>query len=87
LDYGLTILLVILNIGGAVALFQLRRIAVPLFCGALALNIVMMIWHSLSKGWLAAMGDSATLGAFVGLGILSVICLYARGLALRGALT
>ncbi len=86
LDLMLSILLCLANFIGAVCLFLLRRPAFYLLTGAWLLGILMMIWHSLSKGWIAAMGALGTVGTFIGLGISAVICLYNWRLLKNGVL-
>src|SRR5262245_66570970 len=54
LDYTVTILALLLNVGGAVALLLLRGAAAYLFTAALLLNIASVALHALTKGLVAA---------------------------------
>jgi hypothetical protein len=44
LDYALTILLGVLGIIGVIMLFQLKRVALPIFLVTLALNGTYSLW-------------------------------------------
>jgi len=87
LDYGLTILVGLANLIGAIALFFLRKIALHLFASALTVNFLMLIWHALNKGWVAAISGPGLVGAFIGWGVLLAVCAYAWKLTKSGVLT
>jgi hypothetical protein len=87
LDYTVTILALLLNVGGTVALLLLRRAAPYLFSAALLLNIVSVALHALMKGLVAALGAGGPIGLILGYGISVLVCLYAWRLYARGALT
>jgi hypothetical protein len=85
-DYAATLIIGACNFIGAIALFLLRRIAVPLFATALALTLVMTIWQSATKGWVEAMSGPGLVGALVGYALLIVVCIYAWHLSRKGVL-
>lgn len=86
-DYGITILMVIANMAGAVALLFLRKIAFYLFITALSANLLLTAWHTVTKGWVEAIGVAGFLGAFIGLALLIAVCVYSGELIQRGVLT
>lgn len=86
-DHGLTILLGLTNLGGAVALLLLRRAALYLFVGAFVLDTVMTIWHTLTKGWVAAIGGAGLVGMLIGYGLIVAVCIYVWKLKKSGVLT
>jgi hypothetical protein len=87
LDYTVTILALLLNVGGAVALLLLRRTAPYLFSAALLLNIVSVALHVLTKGLVAALGTGGPIGLILGYGISLLVCFYSWRLHARGTLT
>jgi len=87
LDHGITIILGFFNLTGAVTLFLLRRQALYFFTGSFAVNILMTVWHSLSKGWVAAIGGPGLVGVIIAWGLLIAVCLYSRRLIKAGVLT
>ena len=87
LDYTVTILALLLNVGGAVALLMVRKVAPYLFSAALLLNIVSVALHALTKGLVAALGAGGPIGLILGYGISVLVCIYAWRLHLRGTLT
>ena len=87
LDYTVTILALLLNLGGAVALLLLRQAAPHLFSAALLLNIVSVALHALTKGLVAALGTGGPIGLILGYGIAALVCVYAWQLYARGMLT
>ena len=86
LDYSFTILMVLANLTGAIALFLLRKHAFYFFTGALTLNILMSVWHTVSKGWVQAMSGPGLVGSLIGLGIAVAICIYSYRLTKSGVL-
>ena len=87
LDYAVTILALLLNVGGAVALLMLRKVAPYLFSAALLLNIVSVALHALTKGLVAALGAGGPIGLILGYGISVLVCLYAWRLHARNTLS
>ena len=85
-DYGLSIVVGVVNLTGAIALFLLRRLAFYLFSGALALSMLMAPWHMLTKDWLSAAGGPGAAGGLFGWVILLAVCLYAWKLTKVGIL-
>ena len=69
--------------------FKLRKQSAPLLITALLFNVAFALWHAASKTWIAAVGGgpSLLLGALVGYGIFSGVCIYAERLAKAGVLT
>lgn len=86
LDYSFTILTGLANLIGAVTLFLLRRHAFYFFTGTLILNVLMTVWHAVSKGWIQAIGGPGLVGALIGMGILVAICIYSWRLTKAGVL-
>jgi len=85
-DWALTVALGLANLSGAVALFLLRKQALYLFVGSLALNLLATI-HTLAKLRAAVSSvPGSAVGMFLGLGILLAICLYATKLTRAGVL-
>jgi hypothetical protein len=66
IDYGLTILLGLTNLTGAVLLFLLRKQAFYLFAVAFAANVLMTVWHIVSKGFIAAVSSVGLIGMLIG---------------------
>ena len=86
-DHSLTVLLLLSNLGGAVALLLLRSPALYFFVGAFILNVVMTIWHILTKGWIAAVGGAGFLGMLIAYGLIVAVCIYTWNLKKSGLLT
>src|SRR5262245_60969514 len=86
LDYAVTILALLLNVVGAVALLLLRRSAPYLFSAALLLTVASLALHALTKGFVAALGAGGPVGLILGYGIAALVCLYAWRLYMRGVL-
>ncbi len=86
-DYGYTFLLMGINLAGAISLFLLRKIALYLFVGGLAISILSTIWHILTKGWLQAVGSAGLTGSLIGYVISIAICIYIWKLTNKGVLT
>ncbi len=86
-DYAVTILAELANISGAVTIFLLRKMAFYLFTGALIANSLLLVWHVLSKGWVAAIGSDVLIGAMIGWGLVIAVCFYTWNLTKKGVLT
>ena len=86
-DYGLTILMGLANLIGAVALFFLRKVAFYLFVTAFGVNLLLAAWHAVTKGWVAAIGGSGFVGTVIGWALLIAVCIYSWRLIQRGVLT
>lgn len=86
LDIGASVLIGTLNLAGAVTLFILRRIAFSLFATAFALGILTTVWHTIEKGWVAAVGSAGLVGAFIGWALAIAICAYTWRLGKAGVL-
>jgi hypothetical protein len=75
------------HLTGAVFLFRLRKAAFLFFLVSLIANISSTAWHVTQKGWVAKMGGPTFLfGHLVGLGFISVVCIYIRRLQKQGIL-
>lgn len=77
LDHAGTVVLLLLNLAGAVALVMLRKVAFPLCATALTLSLLLTIKGALSKGFVAALGGAGAVGLVVGCGIGIAVCIYA----------
>ena len=86
LDRAGTALVLLLNLGGAVTLLMLRRVAFTLFAAALLLNLLLTLTSALSRGFLAALGGAGAVGLIVGFLIGIGVCVYAFTLRARGVL-
>src|SRR5262245_2406889 len=87
LDYAVTILALLLNVVGGVALLLLRRSAPCLFSAALLLNVASVALHALTKGLVTALGAGGPIGLILGYVISALVCLYAWRLYARGMLS
>jgi hypothetical protein len=85
-DLGITVLIGLLNLSGAIALFALNRKALNLFVAAFVASLLVAVWHAATKGWLEALGGSGFIGTVIGYGISVAVCLYTWKLTQRGAL-
>ena len=85
LDHLATVLLVSINLVGAVMLFRLRRTAVTLFAAALALNLILTLRAMLSSRQLDVFQQSAA-GVLTGLIIALAVLLYSIRLLRRAIL-
>ncbi len=85
-DYGVTVLMGTLNLAGAVTLFLLRRIAFHLFTTAFSIGILMTVWHTVEKGWVAAIGPAGLVGAAIGWALAVTVCVYTWRLGRAGVL-
>lgn len=86
LDYISSVGIGLINISAAIALFFLRKASFYLFASALAVNLLLTVWHVATKGWIAAMSGSGPLVVIIGLGILLAVCAYSWRLIQRGIL-
>jgi hypothetical protein len=85
-DWVITLLTGLLNAGGAIAIFRLRKIAFHLFSAAFAIVILQTLVHTITTNFVAALGGSGAVGALIGYGILLAVCVYAWKLKERGVL-
>ena len=85
-DYTLSLGISCLNIGGAVSLFMLRRIAFRLFTIALVASLLVTIAHAITRGFVAALGGAGVVGLVIGYGVLIAVCIYAGRLKAEGVL-
>jgi hypothetical protein len=82
---GVTDLLALaLNLSAAVALFALRRVAVPLYAAGLGVSVVSRIAQLASP--IESGGSRPVVPVMIGLAILVAFLLYARRLARTGVL-
>jgi hypothetical protein len=59
-DYTVTVLLIVLNLAGAILLFLLRRPAVYCFGGVFVLNVLNYLYEIFFKNWLGALGSNTS---------------------------
>jgi hypothetical protein len=83
--WTLVALTMVLELGGAIALFRLRSIAVPLFAAVICLAIVQMTSHLHEYSFSGAGSHSAYIVAF-SLAIHFFVCAYAWRLRSRAVL-
>ncbi|RAI24299.1 hypothetical protein, partial [Rhodoplanes serenus] len=76
----------LLNVAGAVALFMLRKAALPLFLASVVLGLLVLAWQTVARGWTEATGGSGLVGSAIGYALLIAVCLYAWRLTRRGVL-
>ena len=86
LDRALTLVILTLNVAGAVALFLLRRRALQLFLAALSINLAISAWHVTTRGFAATLSGSGLMGLLVGWLVAGGVCLYTWSLARKGIL-
>jgi hypothetical protein len=88
-DYAVTIIQALTSISGAVALLLLRKAAFHFFCASFLIGLLAMLWQTVARGWLTAMGSmkGGVTGALIGVGITLAVCIYARELLKSGTLT
>jgi len=75
-----------LNLAGATSIFQLRKIAFPLFATSLALSILQTLVHAFTTNVTTAYGGAGALGVGIGFAIAIAVCVYAWRLRERGVL-
>ena len=85
-DVGITVLIGLLNVSAAVALFALNRMALNLFVAAFVASLLVAVWHVVTKGWLEALGGPGFIGTVIGYSVSLAVCLYTWKLTKRGAL-
>ena len=88
-DYACTAAVLVLNLVAAIALFAMRRFALPLFVIALVSGFASTVYQLVAKDWLAALGPmapAALVGTVIGWGISVAVIFYTRSLARRGVL-
>ena len=85
-DFGITVLIGLFNLSGAVALFILNRVAFKLFVTAFVASVAVALWHATTKEWLEALGGPGFIGTMIGYGISAAVCFYAWKLIKRGIL-
>jgi len=85
-DYTITALSSLLNLAGAIALFQLRKIAFHLFTAALVVAILQTLIHAITTNFVNALGGPGAIGILIAYGVLAAVCLYAWKLKARGVL-
>ena len=86
-DHVITVLIGLAGFFGAITLFLLRKIAFYLFTGALIGHSLLAIWHTLTKDWIAAVGNAGLAGAVFGWALLIAVCVYSWKLTKKGVLT
>jgi hypothetical protein len=86
IDYALTIVIGLLNLSAAIALFLLRKIARDLFLASLGLSLILVAWQAATKGWVEALGGAGFVGVLIGYILLIVVCIYAWHLRKKGVL-
>jgi hypothetical protein len=86
LDYAFSILVGLANLTGAISLFLLRKVAYPLFLGSFIANILMTIWHALTKNLLAAFVSGSAIGMIIGWVMIVAVCVYTKKLSKAGVL-
>lgn len=86
LDYAITILSGSANFLAAIVLFLLKKQAYYLFLGAFCAGVILTILHSISKGWMEALGGSGLIGMLIGWGIAISVITYSKRLINRGIL-
>ena len=91
MDWFFSLAIAVISLSGAVSLFLLRRVAVLLFSVALGLNLALTAFLAMRMKmrmeWIEAFGVSGLTGVLLGLLILLVVIMYARGLAKKGLLS
>lgn len=86
MDYTFSILIGLANLSGAVALFLMRKAAYLLFLVSLGANVLMSVWHAISRNMLEAFVSGGAVGMVIGWGMQLAVCLYAKRLAKKGLL-
>jgi hypothetical protein len=86
IDHVLTIVVGLLNLSGAIALFLLRKIARDLFLSSLGMSFILAAWQAATKGWVEAIGGAGFVGVLIGYALLILVCIYAWHLSKEGLL-
>ncbi len=87
LDYGISVGIGVLNLAGAMTLFLLRRVALPLFLTSLIVSVAYACWSVYATSFEDAVGASGLLGSILGYSLLAAICAYTQRLRGRGILS
>ena len=87
IDYAVTGATGLLNLGGAIALFWLRKVALYLFAAAFAIGILGTLRHVADASFAAALGGPGVIGMLAGYALWIAVCIYAWRLKSRGVLT
>lgn len=89
-DWTFSFAVLIANLIGVVLLLRLRKLAFNFLAAALAMNLITLIWHSLSKNWVQAVGVAGiagVIGPMIGYVIAVGVCVYVYKLIKNGTLT
>jgi hypothetical protein len=86
LDWTILGVTATLNLAGATSMFQLRKIAFPLFAASLALSILQTLVHAFTTNFTTTVGSAGALGVGIGFAIAIAVCVYAWRLKERGVL-
>ncbi len=86
-DLAISVLIGLCNLSGAVALFNLNRVAFKLFVTAFSASVLFVLWHAATTGLLEALGGAESIGTMIGYGISAAVCLYVWKLTKSGVLT
>jgi hypothetical protein len=84
--YAQSSALMLLKLTAATLLFRLRRLAVPIFFGVLALDIGMRTFDAATSVPSKTPSLTTPAASILGLAFYGVICVYAWSLARRGVL-
>jgi hypothetical protein len=86
-DYGATMIISLANLAGAVSLFLMLRAAIYFFAAGFATNLLLTLWHVMTKGWDQTVGEPGFAGTLVGWCVLLAVCVYAWRLSQKKVLT
>ncbi len=87
MDLGLSILVGLTNLFGALLLFFLRKQAFYLFVISLTFNLLITTGQIFNKGFIQALPSGGIVGMLIGWGILVAICVYTKRLEKNGVLS
>ena len=76
MDFAVTLLIALANLGGAVTLFFLRKIAFHFFAAALAANVLLTAWKIATNGWEQTVGSAGIGSTLIGWAMLVGVCVY-----------
>lgn len=85
-DYGLTAVITLCNLTGAILLFMLRRQAIYFFATAFLSALCFTGYQIVAKNWFGAVGGAGMVGAFFGWGINLAIIGYVWSLVRKDIL-
>ncbi|MCB0384202.1 MAG: hypothetical protein KDD43_02320 [Bdellovibrionales bacterium] len=85
-DVLYSVVIGLLNIGGTVMLFLMRKQAVKFLLLGFVISIGSVVYQTVFKNWLAVVGIPGAIGAFIGYCISLAIILYAKSLLDKGML-